>query len=380
MTTLVVVGVGTGAALRGNDDGAVTTPGKHAAGTSARAVTDAKGSHKKTRPLRKLSNGDPLRLWIGGDSLAGSFGIALGATAGATGIVDATVDYKVSSGLADNGIRNWVDHAQQTMASEDPDAVVFIIGTNDASIVNSQDSNNDGVPDWEVQYRQKIDEMMLTFVGGDRHRTVYWLGPPTLRDNSLDKGAQALGPVMKDEAKKFGGDVVYVDTYRLFSDSQGSYSSDLRDAHGDVVQMRISDGVHFTVDGAQYLANAVWKPLAKRWRIGAQAHPSTPIQYTIAKGSNDYVPGVGHYRPSVSHSSHSSSSTTVPQSSVTVTTVAGAPSTTAATQTTTPATTPTKATTPPATTPPATTPPTKPPPTTPPKKTPPKTPARSPAP
>ncbi len=381
MTTLVVVGVGTGAALRGNDDGALTTPGKHAAGTSVHAITDAKGSGKKPRRLRKLSNGDPLRLWIGGDSLAGSFGIALGATAGATGIVDATVDYKVSSGLADNGIRNWVDHAQQTMASENPDAVVFIIGTNDASIVNSQDSNNDGVPDWEVQYRQKIDEMMLTFVGGDRHRTVYWLGPPTLRDNSLDKGAQALGPVMKDEAKKFGGDVVYVDTYRLFSDSTGGYSSDLRDAHGDVVQMRISDGVHFTVDGAQYLANAVWKPLAKRWRIGAQAHPSTPIQYTIAKGSNDYVPGVGHYRPSVSHSSHSSSSTTVPQSSVTVTTVAGSPSTTApATQTTTPATTPTKATTPPATTPPATTPPTKPPATTPPKKTSPKTPAQSPAP
>jgi hypothetical protein len=345
------------------------------------AITDAKGSSKKARALRKLSNGDPLRLWIGGDSLAGSFGIALGATAGATGIVDATIDYKVSSGLADNGIRDWVDHAQQTMASENPDAVVFIIGTNDASIVNSQDSNNDGVPDWEVRYRQKIDEMMLTFVGGDRHRTVYWLGPPTLRDDSLDKGAQALGPVMKEEAKKFGGDVVYVDTYRLFSDSAGGYSSDLRDAHGDVVQMRISDGIHFTVDGAQYLANAIWKPLAKQWHIGAQAHPSTPIQYTIAKGSNDYVPGVGHYRPSVSHSSHSSSSTTVPQSSVTVTTVAGAPSTTApATQGTTPTTVPTKATTPPPTTPPATTPPTKPPATTPPKKTPPKTPAQSPAP
>ena len=50
-------------------------------------------------------------------------------------MVDATIDYKVSSGLADQGIRDWYEHAQETMASDDPDAVVFIIGTNDASIV-----------------------------------------------------------------------------------------------------------------------------------------------------------------------------------------------------------------------------------------------------
>ena len=31
--------------------------------------------------------------------------------------------------------------------------------------------------------------------------------------------------------------------------------------------MRISDGVHFTVDGAQYLGDIVWKLLDKRWHI-----------------------------------------------------------------------------------------------------------------
>ena len=50
-------------------------------------------------------------------------------------MVDATIDYKVSSGLEDQGIRDWQQHAQEKMASDDPDAVVFIIGTNDASIV-----------------------------------------------------------------------------------------------------------------------------------------------------------------------------------------------------------------------------------------------------
>ena len=167
------------------------------------------------------------------------------------------------------------------------------------------------MPDWEVRYRQKIDEMMMTLVG-TKHRTVYWLGPPTLQDHTIDKGARELGPVMRQEAAKFAPYVTYVDTYHLFSGEEGGYAASLPNAHHDLVQMRISDGVHFTVDGAQYLAQAVWKLLNRHWHINAQAHPSTPIEYKIAPGSNDYVPGVGHYRPSVSHSRSQSSSTSVP--------------------------------------------------------------------
>ncbi|MGO9872703.1 MAG: DUF459 domain-containing protein [Acidimicrobiia bacterium] len=355
LIALVAAAVGTATALR-NDDSSAPPSSKHALGTTVDPTTPPNGSSNVLTPPRPLSHSDPLRLWIGGDSLAGSFGPALGQIAGATGVVDATVDYKVSSGLADNGVRDWYEHAQQAMASDNPDAVVFIIGTNDTSIVD-QGSNSDGEPAWQVDYREKIDRMMETFVGGARHRTVFWLGPPTLGDDTLDLGARELGPVMRQEAAKFAPDVQYVDTYRLFSDSEGNYSSSLPDAQGNLVQMRISDGVHFTVAGAQYLANAVWKQLDKRWDISAQAQPSTPIAYTVAPGSNDYVPGVGEYRPSVSYTS---SGTTVP-STAPKTSGSNEPSTTASsTRTTTRSTKPL-----------TTTPPTKPPPVTTPRTTPP---------
>ena len=55
---------------------------------------------KKAKPPRRLTHDNPLKLWIGGDSLAGSFGPALGDKVGATGVVQTTVDYKVSSGLS----------------------------------------------------------------------------------------------------------------------------------------------------------------------------------------------------------------------------------------------------------------------------------------
>jgi hypothetical protein len=350
LVVLVVAGAGTAVALRAYDaDSAPFDNGKSAAGPG-RATEPNLGPARDLEAPRPLSHEHPLKLWIGGDSLAGSFGPALGQTAGATGVVDATIDYKVSSGLADQGIRDWPEHATETMASEDPDAVVFIIGTNDASIASTYDGDGDGEPDWEKDYREKLDTMMRTFVGGDRHRTVFWLGPPTLGDSTLDRGADLLGPVMAQEARKFAPDVIYVDTYKLFESADGGYSRELPDATGEVVQMRISDGVHFTVDGAQYLGDIVWKLLDKRWRISQQAEPAQPIDYTIAEGSNDYVPGVGNYRPPVNDDNNDYTPDTAPVTGPPVTSPATTPATAGpTTPKTTPATTPhtTKPTSPP---------------------------------
>ena len=349
LAVLLVAGAAAAFALHARNADSAPYADPTSATTPGHVTEPNLGKASKLKPPRRLTHADPLRLWIGGDSLAGSFGPALGQTAGATGVVKATIDYKVSSGLEDQGIRDWYQHAQETMASEDPDAVVFIIGTNDAPIVNTYDANGDGRPDWEKDYREKIDRMMATFVGGKRHRTVFWLGPPTLGDSTLDRGAEKLGPVMAEEARKFAPDVVYIDTYKLFEGPDGGYTRSFPDATGQVEQMRISDGVHFTVDGAQYLGDVVWKLLDKRWKIDKQAVPSEPIEYTIAEGSNDYVPGVGHYRPSVNNDNYSSDTTPATEPAAT-------------TPATTPATvTPTTGKPPPATTP-KTTPPTKPPP------------------
>jgi len=354
LSVLLVAGAATAVTLHAYDADSAPNPDDHASATTPGHVTEPNlGTASKLKPPRRLSHDDPLRLWIGGDSLAGSFGPALGQTAGATGVVKATIDYKVSSGLEDQGIRDWYEHAQEKMASDDPDAVVFIIGTNDAPIVNTYDSNGDGIPDWEKEYREKIDRMMATFVGGNRHRTVFWLGPPTLGDSTLDRGTEKFGPVMAEEARKFAPDVVYIDTYKLFEGPDGGYARSFPDATGQVEQMRISDGVHFTVDGAQYLSNIVWKLLDKRWKITKQAVPSQPIEYTIAEGSNYYVPGIGHYRPPVHDYSSDTTPATQPSSDTTpVTTPATVTPTTARpTPSTTPPTTKTTSPPPPPTTP-----------------------------
>ena len=283
-------------------------------------------------PKRPLDHDDPLRLWIGGDSLSGALGIALGDLTSDTGIIDTEVDYKVSSGLASDGVRDWPEHAEQALAQHDPEAIVFMIGTNDASIVNSR------TEEWAPGYRDRVREMMALFAGGDLHRTVIWIGAPTMADSSRDRGVVALNEIMRDEAERHD-DVVFVDAYALFSDSNGEYSSLLRGDDGDLERVRIGDGVHFTLTGGRRIASVVFDLLDARWRIRAQADPEHPIGFDIADGG-EYAGGSGETDlPGVTTSTVVTETTTTTTSGATTTSPPTTSTTVAPSATTTTSTT-----------------------------------------
>ena len=178
------------------------------------------------RDCRKLSADDPLRLWIGGDSLAGSLGPELGKLAGETGVVQPYFDSRVSSGLADPGFFDWPDHATTEMARLNPEVVAFIIGTNDWTAVSG---------DWKSDYTAKVESTMKTLTGSGR--TVYWLGAPTLKDEKMDAAVVEVNAVAQEVAKRHPK-VHYVDTYKLFSDTDGTFAYDLPIEDGTTVTMR----------------------------------------------------------------------------------------------------------------------------------------------
>lgn len=248
------------------------------------------------RDCRPLTSSDPLRLWVGGDSLAGSLGPSLGKLAGATGVVQPYFDSRVSSGLADPGFFDWPDHATTEMARLDPEVVVFIIGTNDWTAVSG---------DWKDAYSAKVDSMMKTLVGPGR--TVYWLGAPTLKDPKMDAAVVDVNAVAQDMAKR-NPKVHYVDTHKLFSDSTGEFSADLPDETGTVVTMRAGDGVHFTPDGGDYLARQVYKLIDAQCGVDAQKVDGATKQTIETEGSTQVAPGATSGSGSSSGSGNSSGS------------------------------------------------------------------------
>jgi hypothetical protein len=293
-----------------------------------------------TEPVRPLSTSAPLRLWIAGDSLAGSLGPSLGDITAKTGVVQPVFDSRVSSGLTNPDFFDWPKHAAQEIQRLHPEVVVFVVGTNDA---NTWDSSQ------TAQYALRTEQMMALLAEGKR--PVYWVVPPPMRDDRLEKNALEVAAVQRAQAKKFPS-VTIVDAHALFADAEGKYESTLVTPAGKTIDARAGDGVHFSADGADYLAAKIYAELDAVWGITAQAVPSQPKDVIETEGSTQ-VAGTHRSTGSDNNSSDSSSEgSDHHDSSDQGSTSNDVPTTTAASPP------PAPTTSPPTTSPPASTPPT----------------------
>lgn len=296
LTTAVVVGgFATGAgALVATDTlriGGGTEPAL-AERTPSEPITAPRITAPPTLTCREpLTSDDPLRLWIGGDSLAGSLGPALGEQVADTGVVLPTFDSRVSSGLSSPDFFDWPEHATEELARLETEVVVFIIGTNDYTTPRQRPVDADGEPEWKAQYAAEVEEMLDVLNGDENVRPVYWIGAPTLQEDRKDSGAQQINDVARDVVEQHP-EATYVDAYELFAGPDGGYAASLPDDDGDNVRVRAGDGVHLTPAGGELLGDAVFELLDERCNLGEQADPDNPQPVREAPGSGR-APGSG---------------------------------------------------------------------------------------
>jgi uncharacterized protein len=292
------------------------------------------------RPLNLLQ---PLRLWVGGDSLAGALGPALGTMTAETGVVQPYYDSRISTGLM-SGDFDWPEHAEEEMERLQPEAVVFVIGTNDAIVYDESQ---------EEKYALLTQQMMQTLIGPGRD--VYWVNAPVMADDDVEENIKEIDRIQRQVASRFPENVTFVDAHTLFADEQGEYQSSIQDENGDTTSLRAGDGIHLSGDGAKYLANHVFAMLDAEWKIRDQAVPGHPTKVIVTKGSTQ-VGGSGssgsssNWRGSSSSGSSSGGGTTNTTSGTTETT--SPPETTPDTAAPPPTSSPPPSSTPPASTPP----------------------------
>jgi hypothetical protein len=236
-----------------------------------------------------LSFEDPLRVWIGGDSLAGSLGPSLGELAADTGVGAPTFDSRVSSGLASPEFFDWPEYATGEMARLNPEATVFIIGTNDFNIPRTQPVDATGEPAWKASYALLVEEMLDVLDGDGDQRPVYWVGAPPMLDRRKDAGVREINAVARSVVARHSG-ATYVDAYSLFAGPDGKFAATLPGADGKSVRVRTSDGVHFTPAGGDLLAEAVFEHLDTRCRLTEQAVDGRRQPVVQTKGSGQ-LPG-----------------------------------------------------------------------------------------
>ncbi|MBM3692395.1 MAG: DUF459 domain-containing protein [Actinobacteria bacterium] len=252
----------------GDDDIDTTLPGPVAPDpTTTSTMAPAK---------RAFSPTDRMLVWVGGDSLAvtpgQSFVAAIPGTEVAV-VVGNAVDGRVATGLARPELFNWPQHMLEVIAQDDPDVVVLTLGSNDDQILTGDRGVGPfGSGPWIDEYRRRIGGMMDT-VTADRGRTLVWLGVPIMRNEERSETRyRVINDIIREEATKRPGRVFYVDLYDRFT-VDGGYADFV-----DGVQVRTPDGIHFSRDGGNAVAQMVIDQLGRMYDLTSwRTAPPTTI-------------------------------------------------------------------------------------------------------
>lgn len=198
---------------------------------------------------------DRMTLWIGGDSLSitpGESFVNVAPSAEVIDVVGNTVDGEVATGLSRPEVFNWPARLLEVIAQDNPDVVVITLGSNDDQTLTGDGGVGPfGSPEWITEYRRRVGGMM-DVVTGDGTRKMFWLGAPIMRNEERSETRyRIINDIYREEAAKRPGRVYYIDVYDRFT-VDGRYEDFV-----DGVQVRTPDGIHFSREGGDQIAQVI---------------------------------------------------------------------------------------------------------------------------
>lgn len=204
---------------------------------------------------------DPLRLWVGGDSMAQEFGTSLVEKAGDRGTITATLDYRISTGLTRPDYFDWPAHLRDEVFPTKPEAIVIMFGANDAQPMEVDGTPyNVRTPEWQKEYRARVALTMDLLK--EKDRLVIWVGQPRMRSADFDERMGILDEIYLSEAATRPW-IRFLDSRPVLAPEGGGYAAYLNGNDGQPILARQSDGIHLSRFGADRLADAVLAALDK---------------------------------------------------------------------------------------------------------------------
>ncbi len=197
--------------------------------------------------------GGEFEVWVLGDSMVQFFGETFVAMAEELPMVDGTSESVLSSGLSRPDYFDWPKRVAEIAGQHNPDVMILMFGGNDAQSIRT--AGSEWLPRfsdaWIAEYKKRIGAVMDLVADDDR--VVLWVGQPPMKSNEFDNRMQLINELYKKEAATRPG-VKYLELRNLFTDEDGDYARYLPDSEGKMVDTRLSDGVHLSHWGGEWLA------------------------------------------------------------------------------------------------------------------------------
>jgi len=228
--------------------------------------------------LRAPTAEEPLRVYIGGDSIIRDAGDAFLNLASDSPLFDTTLHYENATGLTRPDFYDWPAAFAEDMATHRPEVVFVLFGGNDSQGIigpNGETLSGPGDAGWREEYARRVAGVMDVLRADDR--VVYWVALPPMRDEGFDRRAGIMNDIYREAAESRPW-MTYLDTDPIFGDTAGQYVERKEDTSGDLVDLRQEDGVHLSQPGATRLARIMLDLIDEEIQAGreAAATSSTP--------------------------------------------------------------------------------------------------------
>jgi lysophospholipase L1-like esterase len=204
---------------------------------------------------KQPTSANPLRVLIVGDSIGIDMGGQLQYDLAGTGVVNAALDARESTGLTRPDYFNWPAELASDLKSVSPQVVVVMIGANDAQDFLGPPDVPYTSPQWNPMYAQRVSSFMQEAESGGA--LVVWVGMPPMQNPGLSAQMADLDTIDQQEAAAQKAPVVYLSTDKSLGTAQGGYTAFVTNAAGQVVNVRTPDGIHLTPGGGQVVAQQV---------------------------------------------------------------------------------------------------------------------------
>lgn len=217
------------------------------------------------------SPSQPLEVWYIGDSMLQYIEPSLRTELSQGELFEHDFDWRYSTGLSRPDYFDWPGRMEKRLSEAQPGAIVVMLGGNDGqSIAVEGRVLRTGTEAWREEYTARA--VQLGEILSSRGAEVFWLGLPIMRSKGMRSRAEVMNSAYQAAAAE-SESIHFVETWGMFSDDQGRYSTYLVDPGGTRRRARGNDGIHLSRGGTRMLARALGSSFETEWDFEAWKLP-----------------------------------------------------------------------------------------------------------
>jgi hypothetical protein len=206
--------------------------------------------------LPKATLARPLRIYVGGDSIAGGPALGFRELAKTNKNILYFEDVRKSTGVVNSWFFDWETYLQNEISDRPYDVIILSMGGNDWQPFYKGPSTIAG-SEWMAEYKRRVEAILASV--SRPGRLVIWVGLPAFLPASLRKLPAVVNAITKDIFASRPRSR-WVDASEIVSPS-GVWVKYLTDSNGLEREVRVSDGVHYQWYGAELVTAAVWQQI-----------------------------------------------------------------------------------------------------------------------